>query len=206
MRIYNKFFRRKKEIGDYKEKEQEASEVNQEDSVKTKPLSYIVGEQEAKRGVYKPNIGREKIGYFDPWRVIIRITSKGWETSWPPDESDKVALEIGFRLCDLARALGITRPVFGFGASPKDAEMFLINLMKAGSGEISKFISESTELPFFKKYSVGEKVVVIDEINKEVMLNALINFFLTEISIEKASNMEELTRLGEERVIELRKK
>lgn len=43
MRIFNKFFRRKKEIEDYKEKEQEASEVNQEDSVKTKPLSYIVG-------------------------------------------------------------------------------------------------------------------------------------------------------------------
>lgn len=194
-----------------KDEERGTSKLKQNEVKKAKDLTYIVGAKDAKMGTYKANIGRGKIGYFDPWKVVVRITSRGWEITWPPDEFGAPATLVGstwveysLKAGHLQTALGVKGNVFGFGSTKEDMETFFLNLMEVSKGEVGSFIHENTVLPFFRKYSVGEKIIVVDEVMKEVTLNSLINFFISEVAVENAENMRQLKKLSEEKIRELR--
>jgi len=182
-------------------------------SEKKTALTYVVGAREAKKGVYKANVGTEKIGYFDPWKVVVKVASQGWQVTWPPDEFGSPADMVGSKWLDysmkaghLQTALGVEGNVFGFGSTQEDMKTFFLNLLGATKGEVGSYLHENTVLPFFKRYSAGEKIVMVDEVNKEVMLNSLINFLISEVEVEKANNTHELKELAEAKIRELRNK
>lgn len=160
-------------------------------------LDYVVGRHLVKDGYYKKQIGTEIIGYFDPLKVVFRlfdkqgrrITAGGSGTIalvWPPDcgsEKEQIGFEMDGRA--LAQALEAYPSQFSRSylmSNPLgEIGKLLPNLERVGGGEVNKLISESTVFPFFQRYSAGGKTVMIDEVVREVRLNALFNFLCSEV-------------------------
>jgi hypothetical protein len=162
-----------------------------------KEPDYVVGRHLAKQGIYREQIGREVIGYFDPLKVIFqlfdkkgrRLKSAGSEATalvWPPDcnsqEEQSSFIVEGSTVAQALEAFPETMSVLDLMSQPLgNMEILIMGLLQVGTGEVGKFIFESTVLPFFQRYSVGEKVVIVEEIEKEVVLNALLNFLCSEV-------------------------
>lgn len=162
-----------------------------------KEPDYIVGGHLAKQGIYREQIGREVVGYFDPFKVIFRLFDKkgrrlrsaGSEATalvWPPDcNSKEEQFSFIFEGSTVAQALEAfpkKMSVVDLMSQPLgDTERLILGLLEVGTAEVGKFIFESTVLPFFQRYSVGEKVVIVEEVEREVVLNALFNFLCSEV-------------------------
>jgi HEAT repeats len=171
-------------------------EVRQRE-VKIAKLGYVVGRHLVKDGVYKKQIGTEKIGYFDPLKVVFRlfdeqgrrITADGNGATtlvWPPDcgskEEQMIFMMMGPTLAQALEAYPSQISGFYMMSNPLgELGKLLLNLLKVGDSEAGKLIYESTVLPFFQRYSAGEKSLIIDEVFREVMLNALFNFLCSEV-------------------------
>ena len=152
-------------------------------------INYVVGRHLVKQGYYKKNIGAAKVGYFDPTNVIFRLfdnngrrltTIMGVEAtglSWPPicsSEQDQDQIDFIIKATTLTQALETSNPLGEVGK-------LLTNLERVADGEVDKFIFESTVLPFFERYSAGEKTLMIHEVVTEVRLNSLFNFLCSEV-------------------------
>ncbi|TAL70482.1 MAG: hypothetical protein EPN82_02405 [Bacteroidetes bacterium] len=217
-------FKKKQKVSNYQGKEENLNKANEkieigkkDDTEKTVDeekiigtinLDYIVGQSYVKEGLYKSNVGTERIGYFDPRKVVLKRVKEGWMCTFPPDGLNREeGMEFAFKIGLLQTALGITGNAFGFGATPQELQKFLINISevgKANEGAIAKLIYEETVYPFFELYSADEKVVIIEDVEKEVLMNSIINFFCTEIDVKKAKNLNDLKKCSLEKVNNLK--
>jgi len=184
-------------------------------------LDYIVGSHLREKGYYKKQIGTEKVGYFDPLKVVFRLFDEHGRRVYvgggegfafvfpPPCGSSGERMTFTMMGSTLAEALeaypeGVLLLHHG-GDIPK----LVRHLERVGEGEVDKFIFESTVLPFFQRYSLEEKVLMVDEIVREVRLSALFNFLCSEVvrppGVEDVG-VEKMRMRAIERVREIRKK
>jgi hypothetical protein len=153
-------------------------------------LDYIVGRNLLKSGLYLENIGTEKIGYFDPFKVVFRRFDKNGNYLK------------GLYSTDLLCIFGSMRKDDRFMHSISDLGIILqtdviypefIKRMEIVK-ELPEFIMLSTVAPFFAKYS-KQKVVMDKDVAWEVYNNGLLNFLCTDVIPKLNANQHNLEDL-----------
>ena len=137
------------------------------------------------KGLYKPQAGSEKIGYFDPETAPFRDFPNG-----------KTGLLQGPLADELIQAIPARREAFGdmldgSGDLAVDLAIKLelsstrqvmdVFLQLVNDKAVGQFLLVTTTMPFFLTYITGKRVIVA-EVYHELKLNALANLLLTDPS------------------------
>jgi hypothetical protein len=168
---------------------------------KVASLDYIIGRNLLKSGLYLDTIGTEKIGYFDPLKVIFQrfdqkgnpiligyTRTRGYATVLFPDcttKEEQIKFVKSIKILEKILKTYIDLPDF-------------LNKIEFVD-ETKKFIMNSTVMPFFEKYSKKQKPVMIEnDVALEVYFNSLLNFLCNKIIPELKDdqyNLEELKKI-----------